>query len=159
MPTSYRQVPDPRAATGRGSDYSLLLLEVRGSGLLARSPRLYARRASAIVALFAAGAFLLVIVGDSWWQIAVAGYWAIVFAQLGFLGHDAGHQQVFRTRRYNDRLGLLVATLGVGLGYSWWIDKHNRHHRRPNEVGSDPDVARNGLRRSDSTGTSTGAAA
>ena len=86
---------------------------------------------------------LLVLVGSSWWQLAVAAYWAVVFTQLGFLGHDAGHQQIFPSRRRNDLLGLLVSNLGIGLSYSWWIDKHNRHHRHPNDVDRDPDVARN----------------
>lgn len=126
-----------------GSDYARLLHQVRSAGLLSRSPRLYARRALGMLALLAGGAALLVVVGDSWWQMLVAAYWAVAFAQLGFLGHDAGHQQVFPSRRHNDRLGLLVATLGIGLSYSWWIDKHNRHHRNPNEVGRDPDVERN----------------
>lgn len=130
------------ATADTSSDYARLMRQVREAGLLARSPRLYARRAVGVSALLAGGAALLVVVGDSWWQLAVAAYWAAVFAQLGFLGHDAGHQQVFVARRSNDRLGLIVATLGVGLSYSWWIDKHNRHHRNPNEVGRDPDVDR-----------------
>jgi fatty acid desaturase len=128
-----------------GSDYARLLRVVRETGLLARSPRLYARRALGVGVLLVGGAALLVAAGDSWWQLPVAAYWAVVFAQLGFLGHDAGHQQVFPTRRNNDRLGLFLATVGIGLSYSWWIDKHNRHHRNPNEVGRDPDVDRSVL--------------
>jgi fatty acid desaturase len=61
------------------------------------------------------------------------------------LGHDAGHQQIFRSRRWNDRVGLVISNLLVGLSYDWWVDKHNRHHRHPNEVGRDPDVQRNVL--------------
>jgi fatty acid desaturase len=75
----------------------------------------------------------------------VAAFFGVVLAQLGFLGHDAGHQQIFRSRRWNDRIGLLVSNLGVGLSYGWWVDKHNRHHRNPNDVERDPDVARNVL--------------
>jgi len=83
--------------------------------------------------------------GSSWWQLAVAAYFAVVFAQLGFLGHDAGHQQLFATRRWNDRVGTVVSNLGVGLSYGWWVDKHNRHHRHPNDLDRDPDVRRNVL--------------
>jgi fatty acid desaturase len=143
MQTSLVRTNDAATGAETGSDYARLLQQVRSAGLLSRSPRLYAHRALGMVALLAGGAALFVVVGDSWWEMLVAAYWAVVFAQLGFLGHDAGHQQVFTGRRNNDRLGLLVATLGIGLSYSWWIDKHNRHHRNPNEVGRDPDVARN----------------
>ena len=131
--------PAPRG----GSDYSQLMARVRAEGLLERSVRNYFVRFAALAVLFAGGLVLLVTVGSSWWQLAVAAYWAVVFAQLGFLGHDAGHQQIFPSRRRNDRLGLWLSNLVIGLSYSWWIDKHNRHHRHPNDVERDPDVARN----------------
>ena len=131
--------PAPRG----GSDYSQLMARVRAEGLLERSVRNYLLRFAALAVLFAGGLVLLVTVGSSWWQLAVAAYWAVVFAQLGFLGHDAGHQQIFPSRRRNDRLGLWLSNLVLGLSYSWWIDKHNRHHRHPNDVERDPDVARN----------------
>ena len=35
--------------------------------------------------------------------------------------------------------------LAVGLSYGWWIDKHNRHHAHPNEIGSDPDIGTGAL--------------
>jgi fatty acid desaturase len=129
----------PRAT----SDYSRLMAQVRAEGLLDRSVRNYLLRFAAMALLIAGGLVLLVTVGSSWWQLAVAVYWAVVFAQLGFLGHDAGHQQIFPSRRRNDLLGLVVSNLVLGLSYSWWIDKHNRHHRHPNDVERDPDVARN----------------
>jgi hypothetical protein len=34
------------------------------------------------------------LVGDSWWQLAVAAFLAVVFTQIGFLGHDAVNGQV-----------------------------------------------------------------
>ena len=65
---------------------------------------------------------------------------AIAFAQIGFLGHDAGHSQVFRTRRANTVLGLACGNLGTGVSYCWWERKHNRHHAHPNTEGADPDI-------------------
>jgi len=44
--------------------------------------------------------------GDSWWQLLVAVYPAVVFGQISFLGHEAGHRQLFRSRRANDVAGL-----------------------------------------------------
>jgi fatty acid desaturase len=135
--------PSPELRTS--SDYAALMADVQQAGLLQRSPVRYLPRSAALAVLVTVGITGLLRVGDSWWQLAVAAYFGVVFAQLGFLGHDAGHQQIFRTKKRNDRFGLVVADLGVGLSYGWWVDKHNRHHRNPNEVGRDPDVERNVL--------------
>jgi fatty acid desaturase len=81
-----------------------------------------------------------VLVGDSWWQLAVAVYAAVVSTQLGFLGHDAGHRQIFRSGRANYVLGVVLANIGVGFSYGWWVDKHSRHHAHPNDEDKDPDI-------------------
>jgi fatty acid desaturase len=78
--------------------------------------------------------------GDSWWQLLVAAFLAFVSAQLGFIGHDAGHRQIFRTGRSNYLVGVLHANVAIGLSYGWWVDKHNRHHAHPNHEDRDPDV-------------------
>jgi fatty acid desaturase len=65
------------------------------------------------------------------WQMAVAVLLAVVFAQLGFLGHDAGHRQIFATRQSNYVLGVACGNLAIGLSYGWWVSKHNRHHAHP----------------------------
>ena len=59
---------------------------------------------------------------------------------IGFLMHDVGHRQIFRPLAANRVVGLLVSNLLVGVSYSWWVDKHNRHHRNPNHADLDPDV-------------------
>ncbi|MFE9193044.1 fatty acid desaturase family protein [Micromonospora sp. NPDC007208] len=79
--------------------------------------------------------------GSSWWQTATAAGIAVLFAQLAFLGHDAGHRQIFRSRRANDVVGLVCGNLVTGISYGWWVDKHNRHHAHPNTEGRDPDLA------------------
>ena len=63
-----------------------------------------------------------------------------MFTQLGFIGHDAGHNQVFVTRRRNRLLGLAVGNALIGLSFGWWVPKHNAHHDHPNEIGLDPDI-------------------
>jgi fatty acid desaturase len=65
----------------------------------------------------------------------------VSFTQTGFLGHDAGHRQIFRSRRGNDLAGILHGNLAIGLGYGWWVDKHHRHHAHPNQEGLDPDIS------------------
>ena len=124
----------------RGSPYALLLRQVKQAGLLDRRPGYYLPRIGIVAILLAAGWVAFVLVGQSWWQLTVAGFLAVVFAQVGFLAHDAGHQQIFTTRRSNDLAGILLANLAVGLGYGFWLDKHNRHHAHPNQDDKDPDI-------------------
>jgi fatty acid desaturase len=124
----------------RGTDYARLSRLVRQAGLLDRRPGHYAWRITITVGLLVGGWAAFLLVGDSWWQLAVAVYLAVIFTQLGFLGHDAGHRQITRSRRVSYVLGILLGNLGIGLSYGWWVNKHNRHHANPNTEGADPDI-------------------
>jgi fatty acid desaturase len=124
----------------RGTEYAKLSREIRQAGLLDRRSRYYVWRVAATVALFGTGWAAFVLVGDSWWQLAVAAFLAVVFTQIGFLGHDAGHRQIFGSQRASYVLGLLLGNLGIGLSYGWWVGKHNRHHAHPNTEDADPDI-------------------
>src|SRR6266487_5626770 len=137
-----RPVPAPSAprAAPRGSQYAELSRQIRQSGLL--EPRLgyYVWKIAVTAVALAAGWAAFVLVGDSWWQLAVGAFLAVVFTQVGFLGHDAGHRQIFGSRRANYVIGVLLGNLGIGLSYGWWVGKHNRHHAHPNTEGADPDI-------------------
>jgi fatty acid desaturase len=125
----------------RGSDYAQLSRQVKQAGLLERRPWRYTWRIAVTATMLAAGWAAFVLVGDSWWQLAVAAFLAVVFTQVGFLGHDAGHRQISGSRRVSYILGILLGNLGIGLSFGWWVDKHNRHHAHPNTEGADPDIA------------------
>jgi fatty acid desaturase len=56
------------------------------------------------------------------------------------VGHDAGHRQIFRSRRANNLAGLVHANLLVGISFGWWVGKHDRHHSNPNHEDLDPDI-------------------
>ena len=127
-------------SAARGSEYALLSRRVRQAGLLDRRLRYYAWKIAFTSLAFAAGWAAFAILGNSWWQVGTAVFLAVVFAQFGFLGHDAGHRQVFRSRRANYLLGVLCGNLATGLSYGWWTGKHNRHHAHPNTEGADPDI-------------------
>jgi fatty acid desaturase len=126
--------------SGRGSDYAELSRRVKRAGLLDRRPAYYAAKTALTIVVLAAGWTAFLLLGDSWWQLATAVFLAFGFTQVGFLGHDAGHRQVFRTRRGNGVAGLVFGNLLIGLSYGWWVGKHNRHHSNPNHVDLDPDV-------------------
>jgi len=124
----------------RGSDYAELSRQVKQAGLLQRRRWRYIWRITVTATLLAAGWAVFVLVGDSWWQLAVAAFLAVMFTQVGFLGHDAGHRQISGSRRVSHILGILHGNLGIGLSYGWWVDKHSRHHAHPNTEGADPDI-------------------
>jgi fatty acid desaturase len=138
-----RVTPEP--ARRRGSDYAALSRQVREAGLLDRRKRYYAWKVGLTGAALALGWTAFVIIGNSWWTLAVAVFVAVVFAQIGFLGHDAGHFQVFRTRRANAVLGVACGNFATGISHAWWTSKHNRHHAHPNTEDADPDIAMGAL--------------
>jgi len=139
------QLAPASPAARRGSEYAELSRRVKQAGLLERRPGYYAWKIAATAVLLAAGWAAFVLVGDSWWQLAVAAFLAVVFTQIGFLGHDAGHRQVFASRRASYGAGLLLGNLGIGLSCGWWVAKHNRHHAHPNTEDADPDIAAGAL--------------
>ncbi|MEV6067794.1 acyl-CoA desaturase [Nocardia sp. NPDC052001] len=125
----------------RGSEYAVLLRRVRQAGLLDRRVRAYGVRSAITAAVYFGGWAALVAIGDSWWALAPAPVLAAVFSQIAFLGHDAGHRQIFGTRRANYIYGVIAGNLAIGLSIGWWTSNHNRHHAHPNTEGADPDVS------------------
>jgi fatty acid desaturase len=130
----------PVAVDPSAAGFRALALQVRATGLLDRRPGYYRVKITLTIAAFFAGWALFVIVGNSWAALAVAPLLGMMFTQLGFIGHDAGHNQVFGSRRRNRLLGLAVGNALIGLSFGWWVPKHNAHHAHPNEVGRDPDI-------------------
>ena len=141
--------PSPAAPTPpapvHGGDYTELSRLVKQAGLLERRRWRYVWRITVTATLLAAGWAVFVLIGDTWWQLAVAAFLAVMFTQAGFLGHDAGHRQISGSRHVSYILGILHGNLGIGLSYGWWVTKHSRHHAHPNTEGADPDIAMNVL--------------
>ncbi|MDT5014341.1 MAG: hypothetical protein QOD39_501, partial [Mycobacterium sp.] len=133
-------VDDRPTDARRGSDFAVLCRQIRDARLLDRRYGSYALRIAATLGLFATTWLVFVTLGDSWFQLVIAAVLGLVFTQVAFLGHDGGHQQIWRNRRANDLLTIVAGDLLVGLSYGWWIDKHNRHHSHPNHEGVDPDI-------------------
>ncbi|MCU1683147.1 MAG: delta fatty acid desaturase [Amycolatopsis sp.] len=130
--------PAPPAATG--SDFARLCREITSAGLMARRPGYYVARIGIIAVLFAAAWAAFFLIGDSWWQLPIAAFLAVMFAQIALVSHDLAHRQVFRTRRPSQLAGWIAGNLGIGMSYGWWMDKHTRHHANPNHEDLDPDL-------------------
>jgi fatty acid desaturase len=124
----------------RGSDFAELSRLVKQQGLLDRRIGFYITFLVGLIAALGLTVAGMVLVGDSWWQLLLAVVLAVVFTQIAFLGHDAGHRQMFASGKANYMTGLLLGNLGVGVGIGWWMGKHSRHHANPNHEDDDPDV-------------------
>ena len=131
---------DGEGTADRGSDYAALSRQVRQAGMLKRRPAYYTIKIGANLGLLLLGGAAFVLLGSSWFQLFVAAFLGIVFTQIAFVGHDAGHRQIAGSRRTNDLLGVLHGNLLIGLSFGWWVSKHNRHHANPNHEGRDPDL-------------------
>ena len=128
--------------------YSQVMNRVRDAGLLKKTPGFYVMRL-VYITLFAvaswAGLALVSAAADgAWWGFAAAiplvMALGIFAAQYGFIAHEAAHRQVFHSNKANDRVGLVLANLFAGMGYGFWLRKHNRHHASPNQINKDPDI-------------------
>ncbi|MGW0081118.1 fatty acid desaturase family protein [Streptomyces sp. NPDC003393] len=124
-----------------GSEFAPLLRSVKDQGLLGRRYAWYARVIAANALALAGVVTGLVLTGDSWWALLLAPLFAVLSARTAFIGHDAGHAQITGDKSVGRLIGLVHGNLLLGLSYSWWNNKHNRHHANPNHIDKDPDVA------------------
>ncbi|MFE2581185.1 fatty acid desaturase family protein [Streptomyces sp. NPDC059378] len=129
------------SAPDAGSDFARLTQRITEAGLLQRRPGYYTVRLGLVTGLLAAAWTTFVVLGDTWWQLAVAAFMALLFGQVALVAHDLAHRQVFRRRRPSEIWGRLYGNLGIGMSYGWWMNKHTRHHANPNHEELDPDVA------------------
>ncbi|GAA0711334.1 acyl-CoA desaturase [Dactylosporangium roseum] len=128
----------PRVAGG--SDFAALNRRITEAGLLRRRPAHYAVRITVVAVALLGGWATFLLVGRSWWTLAVAALLGLVFSQVALVAHDLAHRQVFRTKKSSERAGWLAANVAVGMSYGWWTEKHTRHHNNPNHDDLDPDV-------------------
>src|SRR5258708_23114074 len=113
---------------------------LKKKGLLERQPIYYTIRLDIIIALLTIGVAILLVVNNFWLQMLNAVYLAFVFTQIGLIGHEAGHRQMFQRSWKHDLVALIGGDVVIGMSYGWWLDKHNTHHSHPNQVDTDPDL-------------------
>ncbi|WP_353649261.1 acyl-CoA desaturase [Nakamurella sp. A5-74] len=134
-----RRSGKPGAATST-TEYSQVLQAVQSQGLLERRYGYYAIK-TALLFLALAGVWVAFsFLGTNWAQLGIAVALAIVITQVIFLGHDAAHKQIFKSRKANDRVAMVLGTVIAGISLSWWNAKHSKHHATPNQIGKDPDI-------------------
>ncbi|GAB3561831.1 fatty acid desaturase family protein [Spelaeicoccus albus] len=144
-PASGRTARGAGAAARYTNIYTELQTRIKDHDLLRRRYGFYWTMLIGSTLVLAAIGFLVVWLGDSWLQLIAAGALGALMAQFGFLGHEAAHQQMFKSRRWNEWIGRIVSGLFTGLSYGWWMNKHNLHHGFPNQEQKDPDIKSNVL--------------
>ena len=122
-----------------GKEYLHLRRLVAERGLLDRQYLYYGLSVSGSLAALFLGIAIVIVFDQFWVQLLNAVFLAVIFAQFGFIGHDSGHRQIFRSG-FNNDLVMLLAGLVTGMTPSWWQDKHGAHHRNPNQLGFDGDI-------------------
>ena len=100
----------PRPASSRPvrqqNDYADLKRLVVQQGLLDKQLGYYISNTVIRLAFLGASLTFLLTVESFWLQLLNAAFLAFVFTQLGFLGHDAGHRQIFNGAPRNDSVWL-----------------------------------------------------
>ena len=71
-------------------------------GLLDKQPLYYAWKFVSTAAMLGASIWLLITANALWVHLLNALFLGFVFTQIGFLGHDAGHRQIFKSGRRNE---------------------------------------------------------
>jgi fatty acid desaturase len=131
-----------RPAERDAAEYAELRRRIVVAGLLAPQPAYYLAKFLS-VGLMAASGLLVLLHGAAlplWLQLLAATWLAFVFGQIGLLGHDVAHGQVFHARRLAAAVGLLLGNLLLGISIDWWRHSHGAHHANPNHVDLDPAV-------------------
>ena len=123
----------------QSNSYAEIKKVIYQQGLMERQLGYYAPKIILTLSLLTLSIAFLIVADGLWLQLLNAAFLAFVFAQLSFIGHDAGHLQIFHSSRKNEVVGLIVSLL-LGVDRSWWVTKHNRHHAYPNNVDLDPDA-------------------
>ena len=136
-----RPATDAPGVAGRllSSEYAELKQLVQEQGLLEKQPAYCARMVLITLSLLALVVAVLVLADSLWLRLLDAAGLAFVFTQISFIGHDAAHRQFCRSGRRADIILLGVNCL-IGLNRTWWVEKHDRHHRSPNYLDLDPDI-------------------
>ena len=129
------------ASLGIAKDYAELKRLIKQEGLLDQQPAYYTGKFLFTLSLLAVSVIFLLVVNNFALQLLNAVFMAFVFAQIGFLAHDLGHRQVFRSTWKTKITGFVIGNVLLGESWSWWVDKHNRHHGHSNQLDFDPDIA------------------
>ncbi len=135
--TAMESVPSFSLPANPANDFADLRKIVFERGYFKRQFAYYIYKSIEAAVLLTVGVVVLFVFDSVWVQLLNAAYLAFVFGQIGYLGHDAGHRQIFGNERQDDVLSYLYSAF-IGLSPRHWIDRHNEHHAHTNREDMDP---------------------
>lgn len=74
------------------------------------------------------------------WYCTSALFLGLMWHQLVFTAHDAGHMGITHNFIIDTLVGILIADFIGGLSIGWWKKNHNVHHIVTNHPEHDPDI-------------------
>jgi len=120
-------------------DYASLRKQIIDAGLMERQYGYYAHMLVILIVLLISSISIIMLVNNVALQLLNAVFLAFVMVRFAMVMHDAGHQQIFKSGRNNDLIGVFVSTISMVSSSSWSMG-HNIHHNSPNKIGEDPDL-------------------
>ena len=123
----------------QSNELAELRRHIKARGLLDKQLAYYTYKIILTLGMLGLGVALLVILDNFWLQLLDGVFLAFAYSQIGYVGHDAGHQAIFRSPRRNAIVGLSVNFL-ISVSRTWWVTQHNKHHRYPNDIEVDPHI-------------------
>lgn len=119
-------------------DFRKLRTQMQKQGLFKCSRAYYVAKLLSNFSLLAIAAGVLAMWHNRMWAFVLSACTISLFwQQSGWLAHDFLHHQVFRSRRLNNFVGLILGCVFLGFSADWWKTKHNTHHAAPNELDHD----------------------
>lgn len=74
------------------------------------------------------------------WYASSAVFLGLLWHQLVFTVHDAGHMGITHNYQTDTVIGIVIADFIGGLSVCWWKHNHNVHHIVTNSPEHDPDI-------------------
>ncbi|KGQ02574.1 hypothetical protein BB8028_0002g10130 [Beauveria bassiana] len=130
--------PQPDVATQAHviAKYRALYQRLIDEGYMVTSKSAYAIECCRYLALFC-GSLLCLKYGQYFLSGLCLG---LMWHQLVFTAHDAGHIGITHNYQVDSLLGILIADYIGGLSMGWWKNNHNVHHIVTNAPEHDPDI-------------------
>ncbi|KAI8873711.1 delta-6 fatty acid desaturase [Ramicandelaber brevisporus] len=77
----------------------------------------------------------------TWLGVAASAFCTgLLWQQVAFAAHDAGHSGITHDRKIDHLIGIFLGDAVGGLSAGWWKSSHNVHHALPNHPEHDPDI-------------------
>ncbi|XWW99925.1 hypothetical protein V2A60_007939 [Cordyceps javanica] len=130
--------PQPDSATQAHvvAKYRALYQRLIDEGYMVTSKSAYAMECCRYLSLFCGCLVFL-----KYCQYALSGLClGLMWHQLVFTAHDAGHIGITHNYQFDSLLGILIADYIGGLSMGWWKNNHNVHHIVTNAPEHDPDI-------------------